>query len=61
MDVSLLRLKSIFRDAAGTKGTLLAQALRKRRAQHADNSPRETAGLRPLVRAETVKDPEKTT
>jgi hypothetical protein len=29
MDVSLLKLKSMFRHAAGRKGTLLAQALRK--------------------------------
>src|SRR5829696_9901086 len=33
MDVSLLKLKSMFRHAAGRKGTLLAQALRKQDAR----------------------------
>ena len=33
MDVSLLKLKSMFRRAAGRKGTLLAQALRKQDAR----------------------------
>jgi hypothetical protein len=37
MDVSLLRLKSIFPHAHGKKGTLLAQALRKGRVQHEDH------------------------
>ena len=35
MDVSLLKLKAIFRQAAGRKGTLLAQALRRRDARDA--------------------------
>ena len=33
MDVSLLKLKSMFRHAGGRKGTLLAQALRKQDAR----------------------------
>ena len=33
MDVSLLKLKSMFRHSAGRKGTLLAQALRKQDAR----------------------------
>jgi hypothetical protein len=59
MDVSLLRLKSIFRHAHGKKGTLLAQALRKGRVQHEDTSP--SARVRPHVNAESVRDPERTT
>jgi hypothetical protein len=39
MDVSLLKLKSIFRQAAGKKGTLLAQALRKRNGHDAKCAP----------------------
>ena len=35
MDVSLLKLKAIFRQAAGRKGTLLAQALRRSDARDA--------------------------
>jgi len=35
MDVSLLKLKAIFRQAAGRQGTLLAQALRRRDARDA--------------------------
>jgi hypothetical protein len=39
MDVSLLKLKSSFRHTAGKKGTLLAQALRKRNAHDAKCAP----------------------
>ena len=35
MDVSLLKLKSMFRHSAGRKGTLLAQALRQDARQDA--------------------------
>jgi hypothetical protein len=59
MDVSLLRLKSIFRHAQGKKGTLLAQTLRKGRVQHEDTSP--SATVRPQANAESVRDPERTT
>jgi hypothetical protein len=58
MDVSLLRLKSIFRHASGKKGTLLAQALRKARV-HEDAS--RSAGARPQMNAEHIRDKEKTT
>jgi hypothetical protein len=61
MDVSLLRLKRIFRHAAGKKGTLLAQALRRPRAQREDRRSENAADVRPPVNAESVKDPEKAT
>jgi hypothetical protein len=46
MDVWLLKLKSIFRHAAGRKGTLLAQALRKGRVQHEDTSAMQACALK---------------
>ena len=55
MDVSLLRLKSIFRHASGKKGTLLAQALRKGRV-HEDAS--HSAGVRLQMNAENIRDKE---
>jgi hypothetical protein len=59
MEVSLLRLKSIFRLAPGKKGTLLAKALRKAGVQDEDTS--RFSHVRPKGNAESVRDPEKTT
>ena len=61
MDVSLLRLRTILRHAAGMKGTLLAQALRKRPTQHEDTSRGERTDVPRLVNPENVKDPAKIT
>ena len=57
MDVSLLKLKAIFRQAAGRKGTLLARALRRRDARDAKGAratipPLRKRQSRPVSRCE---------